>query len=81
MTRRSIKYAKHNTSVSLEEAFWLSAKEIAEARHIPLSDLIAEIDANRERNNLSSAIRIFVLQYYRDRVRVLPITAVDQRSP
>ncbi len=63
--KRSIVIAGHKTSVSLEDAFWLSLKDIAMARHITLSDLVASLDAERRHGNLSSAIRLFVLDYYR----------------
>ena len=52
--------AGHKTSVSLEEAFWSGMKEISGARRMTLSQLVSEIDANRNQGNLSSAIRQFV---------------------
>jgi predicted DNA-binding ribbon-helix-helix protein len=64
--KRSIVIAGHNTSVSLEDEFWKSLKEIARARGMTLAELIAAIDANRNHANLSSAIRLFVLGVYRD---------------
>ena len=63
--KRSIVIAGHKTSVSLEDAFWGSLKEIASARGITLSELVADIDASRQHGNLSSAIRLFVLDHYR----------------
>jgi predicted DNA-binding ribbon-helix-helix protein len=57
--------AGHKTSVSLEDAFWRGLKEIAIGRDKTLSDLVAEIDTGRPHNNLSSAIRLFVLDHYR----------------
>jgi predicted DNA-binding ribbon-helix-helix protein len=60
--KRSIVVAGHKTSVSLEDAFWSGLKEIAEARDMTLSDLVAAIDAERVDGNLSSAIRLFVLR-------------------
>ena len=63
--KRSIVIAGHKTSVSLEEAFWRSLKEIARERGATLSDLVAAIDSNRRHGNLSSAIRLFVLDHYR----------------
>ena len=64
--KRSIVIAGHKTSVSLEDAFWDSLKEIAGERDMTLADLVASIDANRNHSNLSSAIRLFVLGVYRD---------------
>jgi predicted DNA-binding ribbon-helix-helix protein len=67
--KRSIVVAGHKTSVSLEDAFWKSLKDIAGQRDMTLADLITSIDANRNQSNLSSAIRLFVLGVYRDQVR------------
>jgi predicted DNA-binding ribbon-helix-helix protein len=65
--KRSIVVAGHKTSVSLEDAFWSGLKEIAVARDMTLSDLVAIIDAERVDGNLSSAIRLFVLDCCRGR--------------
>ena len=65
VVKRSIVIAGHKTSVSLEDAFWTSLKEIAGDRDITLSDLVASIDTDRRAGNLSSAIRLFVLDHYR----------------
>ncbi len=60
--------AGHKTSVSLEDAFWTALKEIATLRGITASKLVGEIAARRQHGNMSSAIRLFVLeQYYRRR--------------
>ena len=65
VVKRSIVVAGHKTSVSLEDAFWNGLKEIAGERHITLSDLVAAIDSQRQHGNLSSALRLFVLDFYR----------------
>lgn len=65
VVKRSIVIAGHKTSVSLEDAFWKGLKEIAVARELALSDLVATIDTDRHHGNLSSSIRLFVLDYYR----------------
>jgi predicted DNA-binding ribbon-helix-helix protein len=65
VVKRSIVIAGHKTSVSLEDAFWTSLKEIAGHRDITLSDMVASIDTGRSAGNLSSAIRLFVLDHYR----------------
>jgi predicted DNA-binding ribbon-helix-helix protein len=62
--KRSIVIAGHKTSVSLEDAFWKSLKQIANERHMTLSDLVATIDTERQHGNLSSGIRLFVLEYF-----------------
>jgi predicted DNA-binding ribbon-helix-helix protein len=63
--KRSIVIAGHKTSVSLEDAFWTGLKEIAGARNMTLSDLISSIDTERKQANLSSAIRLFILDFNR----------------
>jgi len=65
VVKRSIVIAGHKTSVSLEDAFWAGLKEIATGRDLTLSDLVASIDTDRRHGNLSSAIRLFVLDHYR----------------
>jgi predicted DNA-binding ribbon-helix-helix protein len=68
VVKRSIMIGGHKTSVSVEEAFWTGLKEIAVERNASLSELVARIDTERELGNLSSAIRLFVLGFYRDRM-------------
>jgi predicted DNA-binding ribbon-helix-helix protein len=63
VAKRSIVVGGHKTSVSLEDAFWNSLKEIGRERHMTLSDLVAAIDSRRQHANLSSAIRLFVLDF------------------
>ena len=65
VVKRSIVITGHKTSVSLEDAFWTGLKDIATSRHITLSELVALIDSERRQGNLSSAIRLFVLDHYR----------------
>jgi predicted DNA-binding ribbon-helix-helix protein len=66
VVKRSIVIAGHKTSVSLEDKFWDSLKEIASERGMTLGELVSAIDAHRNHTNLSSAIRLFVLGFYRD---------------
>ena len=65
VVKRSIVITGHKTSVSLEDAFWGGLKDIAASRNMTLSELVASIDADRRQGNLSSAIRLFVLEHYR----------------
>jgi len=65
VVKRSIVIAGHKTSVSLEDAFWKGVKDIADNREVTLSDLVSSIDTDRQHGNLSSAIRLFVLDHYR----------------
>ena len=66
VVKRSIVIAGHKTSVSLEDAFWTGLKDIATLRRVTLSDLVGSIDTDRRQGNLSSAIRLFVLDHYRN---------------
>ena len=68
VVKRSIVIAGHKTSVSLEDAFWRGLKEIASGRDMTLSDLVAAIDSERQHGNLSSAIRLYVLDFYRNQL-------------
>jgi predicted DNA-binding ribbon-helix-helix protein len=68
VSKRSVVIAGHKTSVSLEDEFWNGLKQIARSRGMTVTELIAAIDGNRQRANLSSAIRLFVLGFYRDRM-------------
>lgn len=63
--KRSIVIAGHKTSVSLEDDFWSGLKDIARSRSMTLSELVAAIDTERRHGNLSSGIRLFVLDHYR----------------
>ncbi len=62
--KRSIVIGGHRTSVSLEDAFWDGLKQIAQTRHAHLSDVVRDIDGDRKHQNLSSAIRLFVFEYF-----------------
>jgi predicted DNA-binding ribbon-helix-helix protein len=68
IVKRSIVAAGHKTSVSLEDAFWSGLKEIARGRNITLAELVEAIDSERRHGNLSSAIRLFVLDFYRNQL-------------
>jgi predicted DNA-binding ribbon-helix-helix protein len=84
VVKRSIVIAGHKTSVSLEDAFWKGLKEIAIGRHQNLSATVTAIDSGRNHGNLSSALRLFVLDHYRAQIsietngRSLPLSAIQQ---
>ncbi len=61
LRRRSVTIAGHRTSVSLEDPFWDQLKTIASDRNISVAQVVAEVDKGRG-GNLSSALRVFVLQ-------------------
>ena len=67
VVKRSVMVGGHKTSVSLEDAFWVSLKDIATRSDLSLSALLISIDRHRKTSNLSSAIRLFVLDYFRTR--------------
>ena len=64
VVKRSVIVAGHKTSISLEDAFWNGLREIASTREMTLSALVESIDKDRQHSNLSSCIRLFVLEYY-----------------
>jgi predicted DNA-binding ribbon-helix-helix protein len=68
VVKRSVVIAEHKTSVSLEDAFWVALKDIAAARKMPVAQLVAAIASERQHGNLSSAIRLFVLHFYRSQL-------------
>ena len=63
--KRSVKLGDQQTSVSVEDAFWKALNEIAASKHMSVRDLIMAIDKERKHANLSSVIRVFVLEHYR----------------
>jgi predicted DNA-binding ribbon-helix-helix protein len=68
--RHAVSIAGRKTSVSLENAFWQSLKEIASEHDMTPSELVADINSKPRDANLSSAIRLFVLDFYRQQISV-----------
>jgi predicted DNA-binding ribbon-helix-helix protein len=66
IVKRSVKIHGHKTSVSLEDPFWSDLKKIALTQQATMSKVIADIDNTRQHGNLSSAIRLFVLDQVRN---------------
>jgi len=62
--KHSVTVAGHRTSITLEVAFWESLKEIALSKNKSVNCIIAEIDVGQP-ENLSSALRVFILDYYK----------------
>jgi len=81
VVKRSVVVGGHKTSVSLEDAFWTSLKDIATRRGLTLSTQIDVIDRNRKTSNLSSAIRLFVLDHFRARAATTMFIGERQSSP
>lgn len=72
ITKRSISVAGHKTNISLEDAFWIGLCEIAKSRATTVSAVVADIDTQRRHANLSSAVRLFVLEHAQARAAVCP---------
>lgn len=67
--KRSLTLKGHRTSVSLEDEFWRAFRDIAIEKDQPINALAAEIDVDRDpETGLASAIRVFVLNWYRDKL-------------
>jgi predicted DNA-binding ribbon-helix-helix protein len=67
--KRSIDIDGHKTSVTLEDAFWNTLKNIAHERGESISHLVTGINGNRRQfANLSSALRLFVLEFYKEQL-------------
>jgi predicted DNA-binding ribbon-helix-helix protein len=64
LRKRSVMIAGHSTSLSLEEAFWEDLRELARRRGTSITAVIAAVDRERQ-GNLSSALRLFILDCYR----------------
>jgi predicted DNA-binding ribbon-helix-helix protein len=81
IVKRSILLAGRKSSVSLEDEFWTTLKEIAGDRHVTMSELVSGIDKQRQHGNLSSALRLFVLEYYRGKAEKPGDEMLGQQSP
>jgi predicted DNA-binding ribbon-helix-helix protein len=64
-SKQSVVVGQRKTSLRLEVGFWVSLKEIAAHEGVPVSALVTRIDLDREHANLSSTLRIYVLDHYR----------------
>jgi len=63
--KRSFNIAGHRTSISLETEFWTALKDVAAREGLSLTQLVARIDSGRDGAGLSSAVRVWLLAYYR----------------
>lgn len=66
MQKRSLTIAGHRTSISIEPEFWTGLEEMAAAAGQSLPQVVAQIDETRSNPNLSSSLRVAVLDYYRN---------------
>ncbi len=67
LKKRSVRIAGHDTSITLEDAFWLALHEIAEEEKLSINKLIAKIDNQRE-GNLSSSLRLYILRNLQEKL-------------
>ncbi len=67
MRKHSLVVAGHRTSISLEQAFWDCLRELAREKGVSVAALAAEIDQKRGAANLSSALRVHLLQVFRNK--------------
>ena len=81
VVKHSVLLAGRKSSVSLEDEFWTTLKEIAGDRHITMSELVSGIDKQRQHGNLSSALRLFVLEYYRGKAEKPGEETLGQQTP
>ncbi|MGB3865921.1 MAG: ribbon-helix-helix domain-containing protein [Xanthobacteraceae bacterium] len=79
VVKRSVMIGGRKTSVSLEDAFWDSLKEIATRHGVTLAAQLTSIDTQRKTDNLSSAIRLFVLDYFR--TRAVSLVMIGESRP
>lgn len=80
VVKRSVIRNGHKSSISLEDQFWDALREIADHEHMAISALVATIDHSRTTNNLSSAIRVYVLDHFRRNDRARPETAAAAKN-
>lgn len=64
--KHTVKVNGHNTSVFIENEFWDELKKICLIRNIRVDELISEIDKEKHSSNLSSAIRLYILNQLRN---------------
>lgn len=69
MDKHSVRISGHPTSISLEEPFWEALKHIAHEKNIAISALVENIESTVGDGNLSSALRVYVLQYYQSQLK------------
>jgi predicted DNA-binding ribbon-helix-helix protein len=80
ITKRSVVIGGHKTSVSLEEPFWTAVRNIAVVQQMTVSNLLRQIDLARRNTNLSSAIRVYVLENVRSLQELAPHGSSHQRA-
>ena len=66
VVKRSVVIDGHKTSISLEDAFWSNLKAVAQTQGATVAQTVTTINETRKQGNLSSAVRLFVLDYVRN---------------
>ena len=79
--KRSLKIAGHSTSISLEEPFWRLLRRVAEERNLGLAALVETIDRERQGSNLSSAVRVHLLEWMMSRGQISLDSSEDSAAP
>lgn len=79
VVKRSILFNSHKTSVSLENEFWRGLREIAANEHLTVPVLVERIDRSRDTCNLSSAIRVYVFNYFWELRRHVALSETAER--
>ena len=76
--KRSIVIGDHKTSISLEDSFWTGLRQIARERATTVSEVVRTLNSSRASGNLSSTVRVFVLDHYRNNTAsmALPVPEV-----
>ena len=67
MNKHTVKVNGHDTSVFIEEEFWLELKEISKLKKRSISGIITDVDKNKKTQNLSSAIRLYILNHLKNK--------------
>ena len=67
MNKHTVKVNGHDTSVFIEEEFWLELKHISKLKKKSISVLISNVDKNKKSQNLSSAIRLYILNHLKNK--------------
>ncbi|MDC3263389.1 ribbon-helix-helix domain-containing protein [Pelagibacterales bacterium] len=67
MNKHTVKVNGHDTSVFIEEEFWLELKHISKLKKKSISVLISDVDKNKKTQNLSSAIRLYILNHLKNK--------------
>ncbi len=80
LRKGSVVVAGHRTSISLEVAFWRALRHIARAEERSVNQLVAEIDQRRS-GNLSSAVRVHILEWFRRRAVTASLDASETGPP